>query len=110
WHRRAREASQQRKLARVSHRIRKRALQQTLLSHSLAQRIAVAKMLGQQSEHLVKPLDLFVKRRERLGPVMTTDKKRACVTQHTTHVPHEFRGRSHSFPGTERSEIAGRLA
>src|ERR1043165_8682259 len=110
WHGRPRQTTQERELAGVRHCVGKRSLQQTLFSHAFQQRITISEVLGQQPEHLVKALDLLVKRSERLRPIMTTDKKRTRVTKHPRHVTHQLRGRSHTLADTKRAEIRGRLA
>src|ERR1043165_2821716 len=67
-------------------------------------------MLAQKPQHLVEPLDLFGKRRETLGPVVTTDEERARVTKHTRHVTHQLRRRAHTFNSAKRSEVFRRFA
>jgi hypothetical protein len=67
-------------------------------------------MLGQQSEHLVKTLDLIVERFQRLRPVTATDEMRACVTQHARHVANQFRRRTHAFTRAKRTKIFRRIS
>lgn len=92
----------------MSHSIGKGTLKQTLRRDS-GQRGSGRQMPREIVKHVVKPVDLLLKRRQRLRPVTSSDEEGSCEAEHARHVPDQFRRCPDSFSRAERTELRRRV-